>query len=828
MTAALVLSTCTCFGWVASNEYATPDQWRGLMRRLSTLAKDVGAPAPRLSMYGDILHSVQNDYVTRVTIDLGTAKMPFATSLNPFVAEYLDPVVTMTYTNDGGVTNITFTNYVALTSEYHVGGDDWWWEPTNYPYGPQFATNGVWTNSDPRLASFDNLPDTLVVNPSRDTLMDVDDAMLALAPYFVDVNQMREVTGASSNAPFDQTLIDNYFKAKIVTNWWWEPTARVVVSNNVVNTNFQWVSRAMYATNAPILTTSNAFKWAGIPAYSVLVSIETNIVERYGWQIGINTLYSTNIPVVTTNYRHQYAFPGTPTQRPWKIRLGTIKIVATNSETIIQTNAQTHAVETVIVYYPGSEKSFANYATYADSAYQHIPEHDYIIPPPGYVDFLPGDLSSVTNAYEATASPRGNFPQFDVAPIGIAAFTNEGSATLREEGAEGSYWDTADFNFSASNHFDRIEASREIGDGFGFFWRLTDFSLDNEHYSVERWTNGIAPPDSVIGAQLDFVLTGANFATQPTPGTRFGDYTKQDYEYRKAILDQMSVSYSLSRYDATLDNGLPGIEYVWRGWVPWSRGKLNYGVNAHYSDYYYYWGYSYDDLYDIPFSDPLGRVPSAYTNDVAITGRYDLIWTRDGSGHRASTFTTSPGWDKPSKSAWWNVSDLVEWPDVIDVSVAAMRTPLATADVFYVASVGQRGQKPYFIDPPFAGTTNEYPEFCVEVWDDDGNVVVGMACATTGTITIAAGDAFGKDVLPPIRVYASAELKHTNRITMAGVNLHGGVTPSPNDGEVFSMSPVSYTDTNYAPTITMTTVQRTDTRKTNRQIRDAAVYFKWK
>lgn len=237
------------------------------------------------------------------------------------------PVVTVTNIRGSWTNVFTWTNYVALDTNWrvitNVDPDTGWFDAIQ-PYGPLVSTNFSFIVPPWLKTKFPALSAAYEARITPHTIWQIDSYIYDLfaSQNWVDLEQIKAAG-----------TIDDYFNTYTGTNWYWcasNPDA----SNAVDDT---WVPVPFHPLEVPRLTISNAWKFAGIEAQAEW-TVETNAVTNvvYGWQVGNLHAYQVTNVVTTprSNVTWRYAFPIAPTLQPFRVEIGQARIVSVTNTVV--------------------------------------------------------------------------------------------------------------------------------------------------------------------------------------------------------------------------------------------------------------------------------------------------------------------------------------------------------------------------------------------------------------------------------------------------------------------------------------------------------------
>lgn len=486
-------------------------------------------------------------WTQRVVVDLGVQQSPWL------------PMICVT----NGTNVVCWTNYVDLTSESRDPDDFFGWDPLEY--GPQWATNMIWTNVDDRLEDF-TLPSAITVTPDRASIQALDFAIWQLLPHFVDIDRMRRVPGAAELE--DEALINKWFSTPERTNWYW-------VDTDGDYTEDQWVGFAQYPSNLPVLSVSSAWENAGIEVYKYPIGSETNSVAIYGWMTNqLGTYIVSSNAVISTNYFYRYGFEVSSTVTPWVARLGQVYWDVTNRTAWATTNVA-DGVTNVVHYRQEQIGPVPRMLGDAEwSAQFELPPIRLLYGPDGYatnyIRFIPPGVKTTWSsntapdewalAFDATAFVDGtNEWIWGSSLTGIVAYT--------------------DLEWTGTTSAARALSLTDTNGSPAWLRNISSLVVTNWPATENLWSNDVlisAAPDDLIGTTLEVTLEGTSYELTglPWPGGYYRapshwDLRMVDWSQRVAIVRQMQwmtqQTHPLNRRVVDVRGWQPEVSYD-----PWS------------------------------------------------------------------------------------------------------------------------------------------------------------------------------------------------------------------------------------------------------------------
>lgn len=660
------------------------------------------------------------DYVQPIKISLGTVTTSYWPESWEFLEDPVGPVITETNVS-GGVTNIwTWTNHVALDTDYlWPSGGVWlgyYYDPF-MPYGPQVATNLLWTNADARLAPFTNLLTCFTAAPSRAVVAALDADLIEVIPRYVDIRQMETVTGLAATND-EQALISAYMATPISTNWYWVDTDITNVQafldglydqSGTDFTGDTWMSEAVYPTNLPPLTVSNAWKWAGIEPYGYPASIETGSLIRFGWEDGSNNFYGVTNSYIRTNWIREYSFTKAPTLTPWRLPLGQLRVSVTNALTSTTTNEE-GVVTTIVTNQLWPVLTRADWGRYYEwfAASYHSPR-------------LLGLESAPTNWVQLTPPGTGTVWQsligqtnWTLAIHGRAARTDTNG--LFEPSVAWS--NTVDYTSLVWAPTDTL--ARVALDMTGTYYRLVDgLSVSNWPIREEVWSNGVLQATaSVVGVTIDLWIEGSSYEHIGISGDSPTIWTlgTNDWSERARVVRQLRWmaghpvastnwwdGYNEEAYGEGTAWWLDEVNYT--AYFSTNCGLSNYSTNDPCSNFP-----DFETFLGVIFS---GHEPRGAGGDWHVEWRFGFVY----SGYDSLSMSSSD-W---AGNNFWNTYDdayllyRVKWPEEVTVFGQNLSSNLA-CEVDFLARVAYDETR--FLPPPvlYVGTEWNFYSTNVPAW----------------------------------------------------------------------------------------------------------------
>ena len=489
-----------------------------------------------------------------MVIDLGTAAIDYCDG-NLFDVVH-HPAVECQTNRAGSASNvICWTNYVDLTTETRDYCADI--DGGVYLYGPVFASNFVLRTPTNLHAQFPGLADQYTPDyPSAHTLRVIDDGIKSLldSGLYVDKVAIEEAGGLSA-----------YFAKHDHTNHYW-------VDTNGDRTNDTWISVQRFPESLPVLTRSNAWRYARIePVVSSIVTVTNGEYQVEGWTVGDEHSQLVTIPagevVTTTNFSYDFLYQ--PTVEVFRIELAQARIVATNSWVV--TNAGT-----VVQYHGLGVGAFVNFGGMGgmpDDVPLRLIEGEaagaFLLTAPGASNaVIPTELELNISgeAIDITGECLNLHQAAKEAVSGITAGTN----------ALGSLWRSIESITSTWTH---TESSTDavpslVGTTFSVIWSNTLTLYGNMPYTSSSDTAGaIALSDTGL-AQRVAVLREMQW-TLPTDLAHLYDWDGWDaYHNAQGECAQFNFCANYETYPGTVPN-------TKQTYTNWGLGSsVNYGNEA--------------------------------------------------------------------------------------------------------------------------------------------------------------------------------------------------------------------------------------------------------
>lgn len=251
---------------------------------------------------------------------------------------------------------------------------------TNYQLATALipATNMIGSPSGSLLADVPWLQTAYTQSyPSADMALQSDLALFDLidSGLFVDMRAVEDAGGLAA-----------YFDSYTATNWYWVDTdsagGDIIIDPGTglpvldgLEPGDTWVPFPQHPTALPILTRSNAWKYAGLEAVPVGQSVITNLGTlseaawwgidglRSGWRDGnLHTWATTNTtPIVTTNTAYAYTFPRAPTNPAYRAEIEQARIVSIGQH--VETNVDAHGLTNLVTVWTTALQHVSNPAT---------------------------------------------------------------------------------------------------------------------------------------------------------------------------------------------------------------------------------------------------------------------------------------------------------------------------------------------------------------------------------------------------------------------------------------------------------------------------------
>lgn len=664
LAALIALLAWPSYAWTPGGS-GSPDQWHELVEAVRERCE--------ATRYSTNAHEVApRDYQQSVRMPLGIVANNYVDPWSVFFPPLVEvgPVVCETNISSG-VTNIwCWTNHVALDTDYISYSNGEWSVDAFQPYGPQYATNLVWTNADPRLTGYE-LPVVWTAMPSPALVNQMDEDLKAVAVRYVD-------TVAISNAGG----VEAYFSANPSTNWTWTDTDGDEIGDS-------WQNEVIYPSTFPTYTLSNLWRYSGIEPYTYPSEIVTQAVERFGWEVGQLGTYSVEEEHVLTNRVTRYDFTSAPTATPWKVTLGQVWLRITNSVTTVETN-DNHTI------------------TRREDHIGAIPAKGQRVPSNMVPRLLMG-LDAPTNRLHLVPPGTGEvwrtlYPdEWQVTITGVRVDTGP-VYRARAANVTGT---VAELTWASSS----TVATARIG-----VWLAADLSMPEFSFAeVYVWSNSAlvaSPTASVAGTSFELVAEGSSYEV--------GDMASL-WRPSLAAWRERSAIVSNLQWIADLPVLITG---EWDGW----QGFGNTIVPLENANYYWHRlrGYkSYcigsatnDDCGTDSTGVYLWQLPQPYTSrPVGFTGNVEMAWSYDVGGSYAETeYPTGARYE-----SFWKPS--LFWPDSISYSVTGLTDRISVDVDYYGRLVGGEGWPKSYTNTFYDRAQDEVREH-VQTFDFD---VIGPA-----------------------------------------------------------------------------------------------------
>lgn len=637
---------------------------------------------------------------------------PIRIPMGVVATNYLDPVAMSygDYVLIGPViceTNITatstniwcWTNHVALDTDYYTLNKS---NELYMPFGPQVATNLIWDLREEDWEDLYGVPPAWTAQPSAALINQLDTDLKAVATQYVDTVAIDNAGG-----------IEAWFSTPSGTNWFWVDT-----DNN--ETNDAWVSLPSYPASFPGYTLSNLWRYAGLEPYRYLDSITTQTVTRYGWEVGQLDTYSVERLEVATNWFESYAFTAAPTVTPWKVSLGQLWLIMTNTVATYATNG--NPVNPAITN--GRLLQVVDYIGAVPAGGQVVPES--LVP-----RMLAGPSQVMTNTLLLVPPGTGTLWQGVVPSDWSVEISGKALGTTgvwKIEDAEETHtagsmsWSWASNTTIAAKHTDRAWISASLSS--------TGLSFTETYV----YSNGVlvsSPTVSLAGTSVELVGEGASF--EVGPAGNLWQPTAADYAERLAIATNL-------KWLANLPADQSG-EYAQQryGWP-----VLPFQTNC-------YEGFCEGTEFGDECKVALPSLPWTYNlTNIAFTGSGSLSWTFDHRGVYREEKRTGDNCDRTYREAYFEPT--AWWPETITYRLTNLTDRLAGAVDCYARLEGGESKKvvSYSRLVGFQWTPWGDGEPIYHYWDRLETVQPHLAPVgyTTNTVTFAT-DAIGAEQLWP-------------------------------------------------------------------------------
>lgn len=616
----LMALSSTALAWSPVPE-ATPGQWVDLVQAVRERCE-----ATRYS--SNACQVAPADLQQPIRLALGIVATNYQDELGALFGDPpWGPVVCETNVS-GGSTNIwCWTNHVALDSDFVF----WTNTGARLPFGPQVTTNLIWSNTDSRLAPFD-LPAAWTAQPAPALINQLDSYIKTVATCYVDTVAIQLAGGVAS-----------YFSTS-ATNWYW-------VDTDGDDVNDRWEGLPSYPSNFPTYTLSNLWRYAGLEPYRYPYQVVTQAVTRYGWQTGQLTTYSIEEEQIVTNWVEQYSFTASPTATPWRVTLGQVWLLVTNTVTTIEINGP-------------------DVITRISDQFGAIPASGQVVPSNMVPRLLLG-LESPTNRLYLVPPGTGALWQ--------AIYTGSWAVAITGQAVDTGvvYRVTSNAETVTVDAF-TWASSQTIAQVTSRTWLAASLSMPGFSYVEEHvYSNGVliaAPTASVAGTSFELAAEGTSFEIGPVAS--LWRPTMRDWLERAAVVSNLQWLVNLPIQIAG--------EYD--GWQKTSQTTANY-------NYYPQWlvccqgdttnADCTTDCSDVMlYSFPLLYAPIVRS----ITGATRLEWTYSGAGSYSERVYDGPGFLGTTKEASW--SPELQWPDYITYRVSGYTTNLGGSVDYYTRLAG--------------------------------------------------------------------------------------------------------------------------------------------